>query len=752
MSAEAAAQRPYHRKILCICQEAGIANELSVETFLQTPLMKQKKSKKRTRILVLEPDEHLASAIMSSLQEAAPDALVEMTRSLEAAQQLALGVKPELFVLDVDAAPDLGQDFLYDLRTSHPNARAIILTGVHLPEQREQVAGLGAIHFLEKPLVQWDFVDLVERLLRSGKDKTAEKFQGTLRDLQFTDIIQLKCMSGTTAVVEFIGPSGEKARVFFEKGQVRHATAPGRQGMAAFNEIVRWKGATISEVTDAPSSPRTIDMDWQHLLMEAVRGTDEAEAAPARESRQENPKILVVDDSLMLLSFVKEVLIDANYDVTAASTGEEAVRAAQTGTPDLILLDFILPDMKGDEVCRRLLENPGTAAIPVVYISGYGAELQASRSENSNVIGFLNKPFTSDLLIQTVETHMPRKSEEPEPTQPSAVEPTPATEADFPVEQEPAYREAIEVGPEITQTQETPWWTPAPANDVPTEATPAAFEAAAEQSYVPDESLTGDAYFCGDTRFFSLNRALQIIATQKLTGTLRFFWDKQPVDLLTQNGQVLFATSRDPDLYCPEAPVTLSNVDPDRIAAARAQQQETGCPLFVTLAQENLILHEPAMQLTQHHGQKLFAELWSAQCVRFSFHQGALPDFAAALPGELDVDQWALATLRLVQFPELGDRAYYDPTSVPAYTRDGFERVQNLRLTVAEAQFASQFNGARSVQQIAKNLRLDLKFASVTLFRFLALEIVECWPGSSATGQEKKGIFQRLGQVVGLGE
>src|SRR4029077_3294233 len=220
--------------------------------------MKQKKSKKRTRILVLEPDEHLASAIMSSLQEAAPDALVEMTRSLEEAQQLVLGVKPELFVLDVDAAPDLGQDFLYDLRTSHPNARAIILTGVHLPEQREQVSGLGAIHFLEKPLVQWDFVALVERLLRGG-DAATEKFQGTLRDLQFTDIIQLKCMSGASSVVEFTGPNGEKARVYFEKGHVTHATAPGRQGMEAFNEIVRWKGGTVSEVGDAPSGPRTIE-------------------------------------------------------------------------------------------------------------------------------------------------------------------------------------------------------------------------------------------------------------------------------------------------------------------------------------------------------------------------------------------------------------------------------------------------------------------------------------------------------------
>ena len=715
--------------------------------------MKPKKSKQSARILVLEPDEQLGSAILNVLQEPAPDALVEMARSLEEAQRLVLGVKPELFVLDVDAIPDLGQGFLYDLRTSHPNARAIILTGVHLPGQREQVARLGAIHFLEKPAAHSDFVELVRRLLRPGTQTAAEEFQGTLRDLQFTDIIQLKCMSGATAVVEFTGPNGEKARVFFEKGQIRHATAPGRQGMAAFNEIVRWKGGTVSEVADAPSSPRTIDMDWQHLLMEAVHGMDEADAAAAKKSRKKkgNPKILAVDDSLTLLSFAKEVLIEANYEVTSASTGEEAVREAQSSLPDLILLDFILPDMKGDEVCRRLLENPGTAAIPVVYMSGYGAELQESRSENSNVIGFLNKPFTSDLLIKTIETHMPKKSEEPEPNKPEPAEPEPAGEADFPVEQEPAYREVSEVGPEITQAPETPWWTPAPATDIPA-ATPAAFEPAAEQHYIPDESITGGAYFCGDTRFLSLNRALQIIATQKLTGTLRLFWDKQPVELLTQNGQVLFATSYDSELYCPEVPVTLSNIDPDRIAAARAQQQETGCPMFIALAQENLISQEPATQLMQHHGQKLFAELWSAPCVRFLFQQGALPDFATALPGDLDVDQWALATLRFVEFPQLGDRAYYDPASVPAYTRDGFERVQNLRLTVAEAQFGSQFNGVRSIQQIAKNLRLDLKFASVTLFRFLALEIVECWSAGSAAGQGRKGIFRRLGHAIGLGE
>jgi DNA-binding response OmpR family regulator len=716
--------------------------------------MKQKKSKQTTRILVLEPDEQLASAIMSALQEAAPDALVELTPSLEEAQKIVLGVKPNLFILDVDANYDLGQDFLYDLRTSHPNARAIILTGAHLPEQREHVSSLGAIHFLEKPLAQWDFVDLVERLLRPPV-AASEKFEGTLRDLQFTDIIQLKCMSGATSVLEFIGPNGEKARVFFENGQVRHATAPGRQGMAAFNEIVRWKGGTVSEVAGAGPGSHTIDMDWQRLLMEAVRQVDETPVVTTDRAKSAAKKILIVDDSLMLLSFVKDVLLDAGYDVSSASTGEEAVGAAQTDQPDLVLLDFILPDMKGDEVCRRLLENPGTAAIPVVYMSGYGAELQASQGQNSNVIGFLNKPFTSDLLINTVETHMPRQPDEPQPhppqpapAEPARPEPTRSAEPDFPVEQQPAYQEAIEVGPEVPQA-ETAWWTAPPTTQ--TEA-PATFEPAAEQVQGPDESVTSGMLFCGDTRFLSLNQALQIIASQKLTGTLRLFWDQSPVELLVQNGQILFATSRDPDLYSPEAPVTLTQIDPDRIAAARAQQQETGCPPFIFLMQENLISHEPAMQLVQHHGQKLFAQLWSAPSVRFSFEQGNLPQFATALSGDSDVDQWALATLRFVQFPQLGSRAYYEPTSIPAYTRDGFERIQNLRLTVAEAQFASQFNGVRSVQQIAKNLRLDLKFASVALFRFLALEIVECWSPSPVGGQDKKGIFQKLGQAIGIGE
>lgn len=744
------------------------------------------------RVLVLAPDEHLTNAIIAALREAAPGAHVDVAHSLEEAQQIVVNQRPDLFVLDVDATYDLGQEFLYDLRTSHPYARAIVLTAVHLASHRKQAAGLGAIHFLEKPFPHGDFVTLVEALLQPGVQEEGEKFQGTLSDLHIADIIQLKCMSGATSVLEFTGPRGEKARVFFEEGQVRHATAPGKIGVEAFNEIVHWKGGMISEVSGAGPSPRTIDFDWQLLLMEAVRQMDEDRAngngAGARpQSLSAQRKVLVIDDSVMLLNFVKEILAEANYQVAAAATAEEGLRAATAEPPHLILLDYVLPDMKGDQVLARLLEVPATANVPVIYMSGFGADLQSDPKENPNVIGSLNKPFTSELLLKTVETHMPKETSDSSSGTAPAQESVPAQamESDPPMEPAWAPQENFESSqpepdpvsqnfaepyaqPVAHESAETAaietaagggddaWWNAAPPAPVWPEAAPETAQFSQPASFAPQpeqfsgssqvaDPITGGAYFCGDTSFFSLNWALHAIATQKLTGTLRCFWDREPVDLLARDGKVILVTTRDPELYCPEAPITLVNIDEEKTAQSRQGQRESGRPLFLTLAQEGLIIREPAVQLVQHYGQKLFAQLWSAPRVRFVFEQSdALPAYADNIPTDDDVDHWALGTLRFIQFQDLGNKANYDPASIPAYTRDGFERVQRLRLTVAEAQFASQFNGARSIAQIAKNLRLDLKFARLTLFRFLALEIVECWPPALAVKHEKRGVFGRI--------
>ncbi len=753
------------------------------------------------RVLVLEPDLGLAEKIRAALEEAAPDAAVDVAPTLKQAQGLLVYAKPDLFVLDADAVPDVGQEFLYDLRTSHPNARAVVLTGGHFAAHQEQAAGLGAIHFLEKPFPHGDFVVLAQALLSHPGEGESEKFQGTLSDLHLADIIQLKCMSGASTVLQFTGPKGEKARVYFDGGQVHHATAPGKEGAAAFNEIVSWKGGQISEVAGAEPSPRTIHDDWQILLMEAVRKMDETEeqrSAMPKQRRQATRKVLVIDDSLMLLSFVKEILSEANFQVSTAATAEEGLTSASNEPPDLVLLDYLLPDMKGDEVSQRLAQSQATAKTPIVYMSGFGADLQPDEMKNANVIGSLNKPFTSDLLIKTVENYMPKDSSEPTQPEPEYVEeeqtaasaepawaapvwPPEESTAPRPETPQPTWpapetsdesaarsSETAEIASAAGGTSDAWWsapaattssWEPQPASTpTPAAATsswerrppstpaPAPFESATPVS-AEEQPPANAAFFSGDTSFFSLNGALHTIGKEKLTGTLRSFWNKATVDLIARKGAIVLVTTRDPVLYCPEAPITLVNVDADQTERGRTEQRETGCPLFLTLARAGLILQEPAVQLVQHYGQKLFAQLWTAQKVRFVFEQStALPEYSREVPGEEDIDHWALMTLRCIQFQDLDDSSEIESGSIPAYTRDGYERVQKLRLTVAEAQFASQFNGVRSVAQIAKNLRLDIKFARLTLFRFLALEIVECWPPSSAAAKpEKRGFFQKFG-------
>ncbi|MGC2352430.1 MAG: DUF4388 domain-containing protein, partial [Candidatus Udaeobacter sp.] len=261
------------------------------------------------------------------------------------------------------------------------------------------------------------------------------------------------------------------------------------------------------------------------------------------------------------------------------------------------------------------------------------------------------------------------------------------------------------------------------------------------------ETGTADVYFCGNTSLFPLSRALQAIAKEKLTGLLRSFWDEEPIDLLARDGEIVLVTTRDPALYCPEVPDVLTDVDVVVVERAREQQRETGTPFLLTLVRQESIALDAATELMRQHGQKLFSRLWTAPraWIMFEKNTDLLSDLAD-IPGEPNVSDWALETLRLVQDPD--QPANFDSTSIPAYTKDGFERVQKLKLTSDEARFASQFNGARSVQQIAKNLRLDLKSARQLLFRFLALEIVECWRASAAAKPEQQSFFQRLGRSM----
>ena len=347
-------------------------------------------------------------------------------------------------------------------------------------------------------------------------------------------------------------------------------------------------------------------------------------------------RVLVIDDSLMMLKFVGEILTEANYEVVTAGTAQEGLQATRQKKPDLILLDYLLPDVRGDELSERLGADKLTADVPVVFMSGFGAALENVQGRSENVLGILNKPFTTDSLIKAVEDNLSKV--------PGEEGAEPAVYSQF----------TSEVGPDSEQAPaiDPPWNQPEPASSQADEQSSFGNPEFAPQSQpaLLESGLGGNVYFSGETPFFSFGRALRVIGQENLTGVLRSAGARDNVDLYAREGKVVLVTSRDGEAYCAEAPVTLVNIDAERVREARETQSQTGCPLFITLVREELILREPALQLVQHYGQKLFAQQWSAERVRFAFEQTAeLPHFTDDIPADDDIEHWMLTTLRFVQ-------------------------------------------------------------------------------------------------------
>jgi len=242
--------------------------------------------------------------------------------------------------------------------------------------------------------------------------------------------------------------------------------------------------------------------------------------------------------------------------------------------------------------------------------------------------------------------------------------------------------------------------------------------------YDPSNSV-----FSGHTSFFSLRAALQMASGDRLTGILRFFLNRAPIELYVQKGRFLFATTRNYSLYCRESPIILSSTNLGTITESQIHQSHTGCPLFLYISGRGGFPHDDVAQITREHGQRLFSNLWTAGRVHFEFEQReTLPDFAKNFsPASEDPDNWILSSLRHVKFENLMASQRRDPNGSPAYTRKGYDLIQTLKLNDVEARFATAVNGTEPLQAIAPRIGVPLNDALLIVFRFAELEIIDYW-------------------------
>jgi len=123
-------------------------------------------------------------------------------------------------------------------------------------------------------------------------------------------------------------------------------------------------------------------------------------------------KILLVDDEDDILDLVGYNLTREGYRVRTAVRGEEALRKIKEDPPDLILLDLMLPDIDGFDVCKELKSNPRTAYIPIVMLTAKTAESDQVAGLELGSDDYVMKPFSPSVLLARVRAVLRRMKEE----------------------------------------------------------------------------------------------------------------------------------------------------------------------------------------------------------------------------------------------------------------------------------------------------------------------------------------------------
>lgn len=117
-------------------------------------------------------------------------------------------------------------------------------------------------------------------------------------------------------------------------------------------------------------------------------------------------QILIVDDATSNLHLLSAILVNAGYEVFKASNGRDALAMAEKISPDLILLDIVMSEMDGYEVCRQLKGQIKTRNIPVIFISALDETFDKVNAFSTGGVDYVSKPFQAEEVLARVQTHL----------------------------------------------------------------------------------------------------------------------------------------------------------------------------------------------------------------------------------------------------------------------------------------------------------------------------------------------------------
>src|ERR1043166_9441679 len=119
-------------------------------------------------------------------------------------------------------------------------------------------------------------------------------------------------------------------------------------------------------------------------------------------------KILVVEDNADLLDLFRLNFKEEGYAIATATTGIEAVKKTRSLLPDLVVLDVVLPELDGFAVCEILRNDPTTASIPIIIVTGLPGQMSRMAGLESGATEFVTKPVSPQMLVSRVQEVLKR--------------------------------------------------------------------------------------------------------------------------------------------------------------------------------------------------------------------------------------------------------------------------------------------------------------------------------------------------------
>ncbi|HTI71672.1 MAG TPA: hybrid sensor histidine kinase/response regulator [Candidatus Limnocylindria bacterium] len=121
-------------------------------------------------------------------------------------------------------------------------------------------------------------------------------------------------------------------------------------------------------------------------------------------------RLLIVDDQPANVQMIGSMLAQLGVEIIPATDGPTALKRMQLRPPDLVLLDLMMPDMDGFEVCRRIREQPVFADIPIIFLSAADEKSLVVRALEAGGVDYITKPFNQAELLLRVRTHLTLKA------------------------------------------------------------------------------------------------------------------------------------------------------------------------------------------------------------------------------------------------------------------------------------------------------------------------------------------------------